>query len=112
MSKVQYSPLNQIITPVDGFHSISLVNAKYWKLEEICDVNDKIDDEIIFYRFNIDKTIAWLKKKVLSTSTTLLKHRLSKAQTVNPSFSSNFDVSGQSNKLSASSVLSAETSGG
>eukprot|EP01034_Spumella_vulgaris_P024793 gene24793-31172_t len=68
-----------------------------------------IDDEIIFYRYNVEKTIAWLKKKVQATSATLLKHRLSKAQTVNPSFSSNFDISGQSNKQSSSTSAATGT---
>ncbi len=101
MSKAQYSPLNQVIIAVEGFFHMSLVNAKQWKLEEICDVNDRIDDEIIFYRYNPEKTIVWLKSKVHNTSKTLFKHRQSKALTVNPSFSSNFDISGQSNKQSA-----------
>ncbi len=91
----RYSPLDQIIVPVDGFSNLPLGNVKEWKLEEICDVNDKIDDSVVFYRYNVTKILVWLKFKVQRIAQTICKQRLSKASSTNPSFVRNFDISKQ-----------------
>ena len=69
-SSARYCPLNQIIT-----NAIPLEGSTKWKLFEICDINDKLGDDMIFYRFNEAKTFVWLKDKVDRTAKVLTSQR-------------------------------------
>ena len=54
--KGKFSPLSQIII-ADGIEAprLPLENVPQWKMDEICDVNDKLGDDLILYRYNSDK---------------------------------------------------------
>lgn len=91
----KFSPLDQIIFVGDKFARFPFNLAHTWKLYEICDVNDKLGDDMILYRYNEDKVIEWLKQKVQRTSEVLLKQRDLKCRTMNQSFVPGFDASKQ-----------------
>ena len=54
--KGKYSPLSQIVIS-DGSTEprLPLGNVLRWKMDEMCDVNDKLGDDLILYRYNSDK---------------------------------------------------------
>lgn len=65
----KFSPIDQLIhsSPLnaDGkTERLPLDRLNEWKMYEICDINDKLGDDMILYRFNKDKTLAWLRNKV------------------------------------------------
>jgi hypothetical protein len=74
----KYRPLDQIITAVEGCDRISLENCANWNLSEICDINDKLGDDMILYRINMEKVLAWLRNKVTRTVEVLYKQRKQK----------------------------------
>ena len=84
----KFSPLNQIVTTSDETSRIPLEACKNWKMEEICDINDSFGDDIIFYRYNEEKTIKWLKNKVNKTGITLANQRCKRSAAQNTSFAS------------------------
>mmetsp|Transcript_7135 Transcript_7135/g.10625 ORF Transcript_7135/g.10625 Transcript_7135/m.10625 type:complete len:307 (-) Transcript_7135:66-986(-) len=102
----RYSPLSQIVVPVEGCERINLDKCTTWNLEDMCDVNDKLGDDMILYRFNADKALAWLTNRVNKTASVLRKRRiaqLSKSLTV-----STFDSSVQSGKSNGISATTRE----
>jgi len=89
----RYSPLDQIIRhdEIDvNFDRISIEHANTWQLSEMCDVNDKFDD-LILYRYNESKTLEWLQAKVKKISICLMEHKVNRPST----FSSDFNSSAQ-----------------
>ena len=40
------------------------MNVSKWNMQDICDINDKLGDDMILYRLNRDKTLSWLKEKI------------------------------------------------
>ena len=107
----KFSPLNQIITTSDETSRLPLEACKNWKMEEICDINDTFGDDIIFYRYNEEKTMSWLKNKVNKTAITLANQRCKRSAAQNTSFASQFNSSAQAinNKNeSIVTVISAE----
>lgn len=72
----RYSPLDQIITFVEGCDRIPLQHCADWNLGDICDVNDQLGDDMILYRLNMDKTLAWLRAKVDKTAAYMHKKQL------------------------------------
>lgn len=93
---VRYCPLDQIIIPVEGYSHLPLHQARYWKLDEICDVNDRVDEENVFYKYNSTKTMDWLKSKIQRISRVLQNQRLNSVNSAAPTFVAGFDISGQS----------------
>ena len=91
----KFSPLNQIITTSGETSRIPLELCKNWKMEEICDINDTFGDDIIFYRYNEEKTMNWLKNKVSKTAITLANQRRKQSAARNTSFASQFNSSAQ-----------------
>jgi hypothetical protein len=91
----KFSPLNQIVTTSDETSRIPLEACKNWKMEEICDINDSFGDDIIFYRYNEEKTINWLKNKVNKTAITLANQRCKRSAAQNTSFASQFNSTAQ-----------------
>jgi len=87
--------LNQIITTADETSRLPLEACKNWKMEEICDINDTFGDDIIFYRYNEEKTMNWLKNKVNKTSIILASQRCKRSAARNTSFASQFNSSAQ-----------------
>ena len=86
----RYSPLDQIIRheEVDvHFDRISIEHANTWQLSEMCDVNDKFDD-LILYRYNEAKTLEWLQAKVNKISICLMEHKVNRPSTFSSSFNS------------------------
>jgi hypothetical protein len=73
-----FRPLNQIITTVEGTDRIPLESSFEWKLDEICDVNDRMVSEgmPIFYRLNLDKVMSWLRDRVTRTMAVLSRQRI------------------------------------
>ena len=72
----RFSPLDQVVSHVDGCDRIPLQNCGQWNLGDICDINDQLGEDMILYRLNMDKTMAWLKKKVDGVAAYLCKKRL------------------------------------
>jgi len=73
----KFSPLDQIVTIASGCQRIPLAKAHTsWHLDAMCDVKDLGDGpEMIFYRYNEQKCLDWLKKKVEATAIVLAQQR-------------------------------------
>ena len=55
----------------------------------MCDVNDRLGEDCMLYRYNKEKTLNWLKNKVNRTATVLARQR-KRDQLHNQTFSSTF----------------------
>jgi hypothetical protein len=86
-SRERYSPLAQILLPMtevkhttegstELFNDVTNNPQKY-KLHEICDVNDKHGD-MVFYRYNEERVLAWLRNKVERVAHVIWKQRSKK----------------------------------
>jgi hypothetical protein len=73
---IKYSPLDQLLTYVQGCDKLSnyIGNVRNWRLEEMCDVNDKYDE--LYYRYNEAKALSWLQQKSLRCAVVLYTKRL------------------------------------
>ena len=107
----KFSPLDQIIYLEEKYARFPFKRAGEWKMHEMCDVNDKLGDDMILYRYNENKVVEWLKSKVDKTAGVLMSQRLAKAQSQNQAFVSGFNVSKQS-VVSAKSTSSGSTATG
>lgn len=94
----KFSPLEQIIRMDEMYARFPFHRVTSWKMQDICDVNDKLGDDMIVYRYNESKVIEWLKFKVGRTSAAFMKQRLARMQ--NTTFASGFNVSKQSTGVS------------
>lgn len=95
----KFCPLNQIVTTSDETSRIPLEACKNWRMEEICDINDTFGDDIIFYRYNEEKTMNWLKSKVKKTAIALANQRFRRSTAQNTSFASQFNSSAQATNI-------------
>lgn len=107
----KYSPLDQIVFMDAKYARFPFSRASSWKLGEMCDVNDKLGDDMILYRYNERKMLEWLSRKVENTAKALMKQRLSRAQSQNTTFASGFNISKQSTAVVASTTTGADASG-
>jgi len=105
----RYSPLDQIVTMPPQFARLSLDDqtVRGWHLEEICDVNDKLGDDMLLYRHNEGKVKQWLAKKAHSIVPTLAKQRMQ--QSGQSSSSNSFNGSFQRNQSGISAASKSET---
>jgi hypothetical protein len=77
-SDKKYSPLNQLVYDHDSIEdkdSIPLHLVSKDSLMQLFDMNDKMGDDMILYRYNEDKCLDWLELKVRSCASTLAKIR-------------------------------------
>jgi len=107
----KFSPLDQIVFLDAKYARFPFARASTWKLSEVCDVNDKLGDDMILYRYNEVKLLEWLNVKVQNTARAVMKQRLAKAQSQNTTFASGFNVSKQSTAVAGSSGPGADTTG-
>ena len=96
----RYSPIDQLITSETDCNRIPVENIRNWKLEDMCDVNAKFED-LVLYRHNEEKLLNWLKLKVESTARVLKHQRLKKVASSTTLVSSKFNMTGQSSRVSA-----------
>lgn len=91
----RYSPLEQIV------HSSSIPTAanvkvpplqfwRQWKMEEVFDVNDKLGDDMIVFRYNKEKALAWLQNKVEKVAKILAVQRKRAQRQTQPLFVTSF----------------------
>jgi hypothetical protein len=85
----KFSPLDQLIDRAT-FSFFDFSNAVEWKLDELCDINNTFGDDCLMYRYNNEKTMKWLKKKVETVSRILMNQRLRREQRQQPSFVGGF----------------------
>ena len=102
---LRFRPLDQIV-----LSKIPLTGSQDWKLDEICDVNDKHGDDMIFFRINELKTLKWLKLKVEKTAVILSLQRARRIKNSNICSSSTFDISVQSQKSTSTKDTHTEQS--
>jgi ribonuclease H2 subunit B len=64
----KYTPLDQIFpmsTPeAPNTHLLSKQSNMTSQLSHLCDVNDKYGPDMIFFRYNEEKTLKWIQKKI------------------------------------------------
>jgi hypothetical protein len=84
----RYSPMDQIVTYVEGCDRLPLQDCAQWQLGDICDINDQLGDDMILYRLNMEKTLAWLRGKVDRTAAYLCKKRVKTLATQVSTFNS------------------------
>lgn len=77
-NSANYSPLDQIVVyeTDNGCDRIELDNYKHWNLNEICDINNKLGENRLLYRLNLEKVISWLRDKVTRLSILLYQQRM------------------------------------
>lgn len=92
-----FSPISQILDSAGSTLASFKDNMKNWKLDEICDINDKFGEDMILYRLNFDKIMVWLKDKINRAAIVLSSQKRLKARTQNPLFANHFNHSVQSN---------------
>lgn len=112
-AKDKYSPLNQILYPLlhnsketgsaDLYQKVT-TNPMTFKLGDICDVNDKLGDDMILYRYNEQKTMDWLKQKVHKVALVMKKIRERKLENTQQTFASSFHLPGVNTVTSSSAV--------
>lgn len=107
----KYSPLDQIVFMDAKYARFPFSRASSWKLGEMCDVNDKLGDDMILYRYNEVKMLEWLGRKVENTAKALMKQRLARASSQNTTFASGFNISKQSTAVATSSTVGADSAG-
>lgn len=105
----KYSPLDQIILMDEKYARFPFQRVNSWKMQDICDVNDKLGDDMILYRYNESKVIEWLKQKVGRTSAAFMKQRMAKMQ--NTTFASGFNASKQSTGATTAADGTSNTAG-
>jgi hypothetical protein len=103
--QTKYSPLDQIIFLDNKFARFPFNRVNEWKMDEICDVNDKLGDDMILYRYNEGKVEAWLKKKVETTAKVIMEQRIAKAKKLNSTVSAGFNASKQSTAVKIASAV-------
>ena len=57
-------PFDQLFISQTAPESKRIARCKNLDLKHICDVNDDYGPDSIFYRYNEEKTLSWLKAKV------------------------------------------------
>lgn len=103
-TSARYSPLSQIISSTlptssktaatttassgptattdepqaNEMRKIQLKYQSEWKLDEICDVNDKLGADMLLYRLNYDKLLHWLRGKVTKLTQVIYQKRKQK----------------------------------
>jgi ribonuclease H2 subunit B len=108
-SDTRFCPLDQIILAEDGCSKISLEDSSRWKLDDICDVKDLGD--MLYYRFNEGKTIAWLREKVDRTALILMNQRIKTFSRQNTAVSSTFHNSQMQNIVAVQPARAVECTG-
>ena len=99
----RYSPIDQLITPETDCDRIPTKNISNWKLEDMCDVNAKFED-MVLYRHNEEKMLNWLKTKVAATARILKSQRLKKIASNSTLVASKFNMAAQSACVGTSSA--------
>jgi len=107
----KYSPLDQIVFMDAKYARFPFSRASSWKMGEMCDVNDKLGDDMILYRYNEVKMLEWLGRKVENTAKALMKQRLARASSQNTTFASGFNISKQSTAVATSSTDGSDSAG-
>lgn len=107
----KYSPLDQIITqPMkNDISRIPLESIQTSKLSSICDINDKYGEDMIFYRYNPEKTLTWLMKKVQKLIHTIVVQNQKKLQRLQPTFVQSFNINRDENHPTVSGDEGKET---
>jgi hypothetical protein len=96
----KYSPLDQIVTVQNGCNRIPLNNMLLWKMEEICDINDKLGDDMILFRYNESKVLQLLRTKVIRLAKHLyIRQKVVQSQNM---YASNFNPNSQMSIVSSS----------
>lgn len=80
--------------PPEGVRQFPLSVLDAWKLEDMCDMNDKLGD-MVFYRYSEAKALDWLAAKVMRTSRAMAKIRSEQASLRIQTSSAIFDISAQ-----------------
>jgi hypothetical protein len=91
----RFSPLDQIVIMDEKYSRFPFSRVAEWKMQDMCDVNDKFGDDMILYRYNEAKVIDWLKLKVIKVAAAVRKQRMAKAQAHNTVFAIGFNSSKQ-----------------
>jgi hypothetical protein len=75
----RYSPIDQILAPMNSYDRFDFSDKHFQLLGEVCDVNNELGDDMVLCRYNEAKTLTWLKKRVELAANTLAKKRIIKA---------------------------------
>ena len=97
----KFSPLDQVVITAEECDRIPLSKAtKDWKLEEMLDMKD-LGDDLVLFRFNKEKVLGLLKRKVEKAALVICTHRKKRSNV--DSYVSTFDISAQQSTTQASS---------
>ena len=111
-SAAKFSPLDQIVFMDGNYSRFPFSRASSWKMHEICDVNDKLGDDMILYRYNEVKVVEWLKAKVAAVAGVIRDQRIAKSKAHNTTFASSFNVSKQTTGVGSANTAASSSSAG
>lgn len=94
-SGTKFSPLDQIVYLESSGDGIPLESFKSWKMEQVFDVNDKLGEDMILFRYNEVKAVVWLVEKVKRCAAALSQICRTRQNKENASFVKGFNVSTQ-----------------
>ena len=97
----KFSPLDQILTDVEGCSRIPLSNFKNWQLDLCCDIKD-LGDDLILYRYSADKTLNWLNSKVIAVTNMIAKNVYEKSKVNSGAIANSFNIRLQASETKAS----------
>jgi hypothetical protein len=100
----KFSPLDQILTDVEGCSRIPLSNFKNWQLDLCCDIKD-LGDDLILFRYNADKTLNWLNSKVIAITNMIAKNVYEKSKVNSGAIANSFNIRLQASETKVSDQI-------
>ena len=77
LTSEKYCPIDQLISATykEGCDRLPIEWINKWNMIDICDINDKLGDDMILYRLNKEKLEKFLRKKVYQLAYCISKRR-------------------------------------
>eukprot|EP01031_Cornospumella_fuschlensis_P037390 gene37390-45403_t len=92
----KFSPLDQIIFPIKDYSAFPMELFSKEHMSAMCDINDKYDE--VYYRYNEEKLLAWLKDKVTRATAAICAQRRKVFERGQLTYSSSFNVVSKSSE--------------
>lgn len=100
LTSEKYCPIDQLISATykEGCDRLPIEWINKWNMIDICDINDKLGDDMILYRLNKIKLENFLRKKVFQLAYCIMKRRTGNDLPLPSTSSTNVNISKVINK--------------
>lgn len=104
---LKFSPINQLIFDhrKENSDPFPISVLKTWSLDDICDVNDKLGEDMVLHRLNEDKCLRWLEGKVERCAAKLREVRQRENRGEDTNFVSGFNISHQQSSEASADAM-------